>query len=266
MDATSPEATSAHTFLKPTDPPLFELHNRGGRSPIFLFCCHAGRAIPAVLGDLGIDSAALASHIGWDPGGAEITTRLARRLDAPAVLANYSRLIVDPNRVPGAADSIPEVSNGVVIPGNLGLDERAREARLDSLFWPLHRGVADTYEAVSRPHQPGVFVEIHTFTPRLQGGGWRPWEAGVLWNHDRYLAVKLIDALRQGGDCCVGDNQPYSGRDHGFSIDYHTGQHGRRHVSVEIRQDLVDTADGATHWAQVLADALEAALAANGLT
>lgn len=265
MDATSPETYSVPTLLQPTDPALFELHNRESRSPIFLFCCHAGRAIPAALGDLGIDSAALASHIGWDPGGAEITTRLARRLDAPAVLANYSRLIVDPNRVPGAPDSIPEVSNGVVIPSNLELDERARRERLEALFWPLHRGVADLYGAISAPHQPGVFVEIHTFTPRLQGGGWRPWEAGALWNHDADLAHGLIHALRRQGDICVGDNQPYSGRDHGFSIDYHAGRHGRRHVSIEIRQDLVDTADGAAEWAEVVANALEVALAANDL-
>ena len=68
---------------------------------------------------------ALSRHIAWDIGAAELTRRLADRLDAPAVLAGYSRLVIDLNRQPGDPQSILEVSDGVVIPGNVGLDAEA---------------------------------------------------------------------------------------------------------------------------------------------
>src|SRR3546814_20038981 len=63
---------------------------------------------------LGLDEAALARHIAWDIGIAEVTRHLARRLDAPAVLSRFSRLIVDPNRQLDNPTLIPEISDGTV--------------------------------------------------------------------------------------------------------------------------------------------------------
>jgi predicted N-formylglutamate amidohydrolase len=55
----------------------------------------------------------------------------------------------------------------------------------------------------------------------------------------------------------VGDNEPYSGKDpHDFTIDHHGEAEGLPHVSIEIRQDLVDTDDGVQNWGGRLAEAL----------
>ncbi len=60
---------------------------------------------------------------------------------------------------------------------------------------------------------------------------------------------------------CVGDNEPYSGRDpHDYTMDHHGEAARIPHVSIEVRQDLVDTPHGADRWAGVLGDALEAIL------
>lgn len=255
MDASAPKPAGLRPLLGAEDPAVAEIVNPEGRGGYFLLACHAGRAIPASLGTLGLDEAALSAHIGWDIGAADITRRLSRQLDTPAVLANYSRLVIDLNRLPGAIDSIPAESDGITIPGNRDLGNGAREQRIDGLFWPYHNRVAEVFAARWNGGRPCALLAIHTFTPRLNGGLPRPWEVGFLWNRDNRLARPLIRHLRDKG-LCVGDNEPYSGRSFGFSVDYHAGDAGVPHVGIEIRQDLVDTAAGAERWATLLGDAL----------
>src|SRR5215203_4971987 len=101
-------------MLTPTIPPAdhLELFNPSGRASVLVLCDHAGRQIPPELDRLGLSEDALARHIGWDIGAADLTRRLARLLDAPAILNHMSRLVVDPNRRPGTPTSIPEISDG----------------------------------------------------------------------------------------------------------------------------------------------------------
>ncbi len=270
MDATSPLSTGLlptglPSLLGAEDPAVSQMVNPEGPAPLLLLCCHAGQEVPAVLGDLGLDDDLRSRHIGWDIGAEPLTRRLAERLDAPAVLGTYSRLVVDPNRAPGAVDSIPEVSDGVVVPANCGLTEADREQRLHSVFWPYHNAVKEAYGTRCRTNETFALVAIHTFTPRLDGGTLRPWEAGILWNRDARLARPMIEHLSYGAGLNVGDNEPYSGREFGFSVNYHAGDAGRPHVAIEVRQDLLMTEDAADAWATLLADALVHALRDAGL-
>jgi predicted N-formylglutamate amidohydrolase len=82
------------------DPPPFTVINPDGRFPLVLVCDHASNAVPAALKQLGLGQGELARHIAWDIGAAGVTRRLAARLDAPAVLCGYSRLVIDCNRPP----------------------------------------------------------------------------------------------------------------------------------------------------------------------
>ena len=86
-----------------------------------------------------------------------------------------------------------------------------------------------------------------------------PWSAGILWNRDGRLAIPMIRHLQAQG-LCVGDNEPYSGRNGGFSVEYHAGDAGLPHVSIEVRQDLVTSPPDAERWAVRLAGALTEAL------
>lgn len=69
-------------------------------------CDHASNRVPRLLGNLGLEPAQLADHIGWDPGAAEVARRLSGHLDAPLGLSGYSRLAVDCNRPPDSRESI----------------------------------------------------------------------------------------------------------------------------------------------------------------
>jgi predicted N-formylglutamate amidohydrolase len=64
----------------------------------------------------------------------------------------------------------------------------------------------------------------------------------------------------------VGDNEPYSGKHPAdYTIDHHAEAAGLPHVSIEVRQDLVDTEQGAERWAIILDEALRDILADSAL-
>ncbi len=243
-------------LLGPDGPPVFEFLNAEGTAPVLLICDHASPAIPAALGTLGLAADLLKEHIAWDIGAGAVTRRLAARLDAPALLAGYSRLVVDCNRHPAEPASVPEVSDGVVIPGNRGLSDRDRAERVETFFRPYHDAVTNALAGLWRRGTAPALVSVHSFTPSMDGEE-RPWDIGLLWNRDARLAAPLIERLGAWGNLCVGDNKPYSGLEVAYSIDLHGGAAGLPNCVVEIRQDHVSTAEGAERWAGILGDVLE---------
>lgn len=251
--------TDRPPLLGAGDPPPYELVNPAGSTPLLLVCDHASHAIPAALGSLGLDEAVLLEHIGWDIGAAQVTRRLAVLLDAPAVLAGYSRLVIDCNRPPGSPSSIPMVSDGVTIPGNAAVDEAAARARVAACFEPYHQAVEAALADMTARGDP-AFISMHSFTPRFDDFE-RPWHTGILWDRDDRLAKPLIAALAGDPLIHVGENEPYSGRTPTpYSTPRHAEAHGLRHVTVEIRQDLIEHDHGAEIWAQHMAAALRKVL------
>lgn len=241
--------------------PHVELYNPDARAPVLLLCDHAGKEVPEGLAFLGISEEALSRHIGWDIGAAAVTYRLSRLLDAPALLDHVSRLVIDPNRRPYSPTSIPEVSDGCVIPGNQHLPRREVQRRIRTYFLPYHRAVARTIGGFRRRGIVPALVSIHSFTPRFAGED-RPWQVGVLWRGDRRLSAPVLAFLRQRPGLVVGDNQPYSGlREFGYTIEFHAQRTRLPHVMFELRQDEVADEAGAGRYAELLAAALEEPLA-----
>ncbi len=239
----------------------FESANPDGSFPALLVCDHAVNAVPTELRDLGLDGDELARHIGWDPGARAVTLALAEFLDAPALLAGYSRLVIDPNRPPDSETSILECSDGTVIPGNIGLDDRARSERVEAFFLPYHRAIDAALD------EPGARFEalicVHSFTPVLTDNRLpRPWHASVLWaGTQQRFARRIRDALAHTTALNIGENVPYVPRpDLGYTADTHGELRGLPNVLIEIRQDLLEDDASAGHWAGHLADILDAEL------
>jgi predicted N-formylglutamate amidohydrolase len=243
------------TLIGPGEPPPFRVLNPQGRAHALVVCDHASRRIPAALDNLGLDELALNRHIASDIGAGEVAQRLATLLDAPAVLAGYSRLVIDCNRDPGDPTSILAVSDGEFILGNHGLGESAKAERARQFFHPYHDAISRRLGSFARRGIAPALIAVHSFTPIIQDVR-RPWQIGILWDADPRIPVPLIKALRRQG-ISVGDNQPYSGKapaDH--TIDHHAEAAGFPHVSIEVRQDLVDHPEGVERWAGILAGAL----------
>lgn len=254
---TEKKAPPVHTLIGPDDPPPFEIVNAEGKAPVLLTCDHAKPAIPKAMGRLGLDSGALLRHIAWDIGAGEMAATLAKRLDAPAVLSGYSRLLVDCNRPLDAATAIPEEVDGTKIPGNANLSPVEREARAEAFYWPYHNAIAERIRAFRERGIVPAVLSIHSFTPVLDGFE-RPWQIGVLWERDPRIARPLMEILRNRHRLVVGDNEPYAGRDnYGYTMEHHVVAEGLPQVLIEIRQDLIDTRHGVETLAGILGPALE---------
>lgn len=220
-----------------------------------IVCDHASNRVPRALGTLGLSAADLAGHIAWDIGAAAVARRLAGRLGAAAVLASYSRLVVDLNRAPEDSTAHAPISDGRLIPGNLGLTPERKARRRRALFDPYHAAIDAAIAARSAGEVVPACLGVHSFTPRFHGT-LRPWQVGVLWDVDPRIALPLMTGLRSAG-IVVGDNEPYSGRHPAdYSIDTHAEAHGLAHVGIEIRQDLLADQRGQERCARILGDVL----------
>lgn len=248
-------------MLTDREPPPFTVENADGASPIVLACDHASNLVPRALKGLGLVERELNRHIAWDQGAAAVTRGLSERLDAVAVLAGYSRLVIDCNRSPDHETSIAEESDGTTVPGNVDISGEARSARKQALFDPYHEALAGMLERVRGRGRMPVLIAVHSFTPVLAGKP-RPWQVSVLWGYDPRVPVPLLAALRRRGDLVVGDNEPYSGRNrHGHTIKVHGAQTGTPHALIEIRADEVADTTGEARYVDILGGALETVLA-----
>ena len=247
-------------LIQDDEPAAFEVIRGGAERRLIIACDHASRAIPRSLGTLGLADRYLEDHIAWDIGAAAVARILCRRLGGVAVLANYSRLVVDLNRDLDDATAMPAISDGVLIPGNMGLSETQRAHRIGELFKPYHEAVRREIMALTSPDRAPAMISVHSFTPRQHGLA-RPWDMGVLWDADARLALPLMARLRSSGDIRVGDNEPYSGRHPAdYTHDHHAESLGLACAGIEIRQDLVAGPDGQAAWGDRLARALESVL------
>lgn len=251
------DAGAPETVLMEADaPPVIEF-NADGSSPYLLTSDHYGRIIPRRLGDLGVAEAELTRHIAWDIGIAGVAERLSDHLGAHLVAQRYSRLVIDCNRPPGAASSIPLISEATLIPGNDGLTSKSKEARRREIFDPYHRRIGEIIDARLHRGQPTVLVSLHSFTP-VYAGIARPWHIGALYNRDRTLPPLLLQHLRAEGDLVVGDNEPYAASDGtDYTIPVHGEMRGLINTGIEIRQDLIGDQAGQRQWAERLARILE---------
>jgi predicted N-formylglutamate amidohydrolase len=250
------------SLLEPCEPSPVTLDHEAGSSAFFLTCEHAGRVFPRRLGSLGLPEHETLRHIAWDIGIGAVGRQLSGLMDAALILQTYSRLVIDCNRDPDVPSSIPEISELTEIPGNIGISEADRAARIEAIFRPYHDAIAAALDRRAAAGGQTVLVALHSFTPVFKGAS-RPWHVAVLFNRDPRLAHPLAELLRGEADLTVGENEPYRVSDlTDYTIPVHGERRGLPHVEIEIRQDLIADFAGQTAWAQRLARLLPEAYGA----
>jgi predicted N-formylglutamate amidohydrolase len=252
-------------LLAPDEPPPFEILNPSAASPWVINCDHASNRVPRALGTLGLGDADRARHIGWDIGAAAVTRGLVARLDAWAILQNYSRLVIDCNRHLHIASSIPERSENTAVPGNMNLSAEQKLLRQQDVFEPYQGAIVATLDARAAAGRHTLLLAMHSFTP-IYDGVYRPMQAAVLYNRDARLARALYHRLCAEPGLVVGDNEPYHvADDTDYAVPVHAEPRGLPHVELEIRQDLIETEAGQAEWVDRLARLLPLAAADAGV-
>jgi predicted N-formylglutamate amidohydrolase len=232
---------------------------REGRSKFVIVVDHASARIPRRLGTLGLPAGELERHIAWDIGSLAVARQVAAALDAPLVAQNYSRLVIDCNRDPQVASSIPSVGESTPIPGNANLSEQEIAARRAEIFEPYHAHVRALLDERLAAGRATILVAQHSMTDRFKGVR-RNMHAAVLYNRDRRFAGLVLETLRRESALIIADNEPYFVSD---ETDYTIPRHGEAralpHVEIEIRQDLLSDTAGQGEWARRITRALQAA-------
>ena len=244
-------------LIGPNDPPPVTVRNEQGSACLLLTGDHVSNSIPQAMANLGLDEQVLRQHVAYDIGTRKLIHHLSQQLDAPAVLAGYSRLIVDLNRSLADPTLIPEQSDAILIPGNQGLTRQEKTSRVHTFYLPYRAAIDSLIQRFRQHDRVPAFISIHSFTPEMSGKT-RPWHIGLMWDKDPRLPLPLLRKLRAHPDGLnIGDNLPYSGKHQAdYTIDHHAEANGLPHVAIEIRQDLIATEEGAGRLGRILGDSL----------
>ncbi|PLP57321.1 hypothetical protein CYK37_21840 [Mesorhizobium loti] len=222
-------------------------------SPYLLIAEHAGNQVPAPWRNLGLAAPYLATHFAVDLGIDALTRRLSQRLQAPAVVAHYSRLFLDYNRPVEEWDHMRPDLGGIPVPGNLDVSENDRKLRRQVGWEPLEHAIADGARGRK------ALVSIHSFTP-VMGGVRRNVDIGVLWREPSPFVSAILQTVQSRGHAAgliVGDNAPYDWRQAiGYTLNRHGLQQDLPSVYLEVRNDLLTEPDHFEHVSRVLEDSL----------
>jgi predicted N-formylglutamate amidohydrolase len=252
-------ANPTKPLLAPDEPPAFQEFQMEGRSDFIIVADHAGARIPRRLANLGLPGSELKRHIAWDIGALSVARRAAEALDAPLVAQNYSRLVIDCNRDPKVAASIPCISELREIPGNIGLSAEEIAARRTEIFDPYHRRIRELLDRRQAIGRRAILVAQHTMTDVYKGDR-RQMHAAVLYNRDRRFAGAVLEMLRREPHLIIADNEPYFVSDQtDYTIPHHAEARLLPHVELEIRQDLVNDEAGQAEWGIRIARVLQEA-------
>lgn len=196
------------------DPAPYTIYNGDSHYPYIITVEHASNAIPKSLGNLGVGQKDLESHIAYDPYTKQFSLDIADVLGCPVVTSEYSRLVIDCNRLETSHQLIRNESDSVMITGNQNLSDGDILARLNSIYRPYHNAIAQIKEGYQNRNLPFKIISMHSFTPMLNTEGKdRPWDVGFMWDHDDSLSRQFHDFFKKKcPDIRVGLNVPYDAR------------------------------------------------------
>jgi predicted N-formylglutamate amidohydrolase len=249
--------SAGYRLLAADEPAAFFEAGLQGHSNFVIAVDHASRRIPRRLNNLGLPESELQRHIAWDIGALAVARQVAAVLDAPLLAQNYSRLVIDCNRDPRVATSIPLISESIEIPGNAGLSDAEIAGRRTEIFDPYHNRLRTLLDERAAAGRLTILLALHSMT-NVYKGVRREMHVAVLYNRDRRFAGLMLDMLRRESHLIVADNEPYFVSD---ETDYTIPRHGEAralpHVEIELRQDLVGDECGQAEWAFRIARALQ---------
>ena len=242
-----------------SSPHNYQFFNKQCNSKFLLLCDHASNHIPKYISktNLGLKDKDLNRHIAYDIGAKGTALELSTYLKAPLISANFSRLVIDPNRSQEDPTSIMQIYDGTIITGNCNLSETQLNERKKTFYEPYHNTISDFIKNKKKENLTVCLVSIHSFTPQLNLKSPRPWHIGILWDRDTRMSNLVIQEFSKYENICVGQNKPYTGNLKGDTLSQHGTCNKLPHVLIEIRNDLIITKREQKKWAKIIGKVLQ---------
>ena len=198
------------------------------------------------------------THIARDKGCRELTQKLAEKLGCFAIAGKYSRLLIDLNRKEGEEELIVKASDKVLVPGNQNLSSEEINRRIERYYRPYYAKIEKHIDALNACQIKPVVFSVHSFTPQLKGGAFRPWQAGILFHRPQLMASFVFSNLKQKTNKVVAQNVPYDLRRYDTGTAVHFAKmYGLDYALIEIRDDeFADIEKGSTEWTEILSPIL----------
>lgn len=218
---------------------IYDIYNEHAPAPILLVCEHASNHTPAEFSQLGLDKAALTSHMAWDVGALALAKKLSDSLAAPLLHSTVSRLVYDCNRPPEAPDAIVEQGEAYAVPGNQQLSVSARQDRIKRYYRPFQEALAGWLEH----HQPHYLITVHSFTP-IYFGKHREVDLGILHDADSRMAERMLACAEGKYPYVIRCNEPYAAEDGvTHTLREHAVPRGLDNVMLELKSTLLTDAE-----------------------
>lgn len=198
---------------------------------LVISCEHGGNQIPDAYQYLFADhQEVLESHRGWDPGALEIARFLSDHLHAPLFFHTTTRLLIEMNRSLHHPDLYSEYCQTLS-------DEKKKQLVCD--YYEPYRNQVEKYMAEHIQSKENIIhVSVHTFTPVFKGIR-RMVDIGLLFDPDRPEELTFctnwkeqLTALLPAME--VQFNEPYLGKDDGFTTYLRTKFSSSSYVGIEI--------------------------------
>lgn len=197
---------------------------------LILSCEHGGNQIPsAYTRFFKHDRHILNTHRGLDIGALAVARGLKKRLSAPLLYSETSRLLVDLNR----SLHHPRLFSEFTQPANT----ETKHAILNKYYSP-YRNTITRMVAESIAAQQTIFhLSIHSFTPRLNDQI-RTADIGLLYDPARPLEKSfcrnLQRELKAASNLIIRLNYPYRGNADGLTTSLRREFPSDRYIGIEI--------------------------------
>ncbi|MEL6341984.1 MAG: N-formylglutamate amidohydrolase [Myxococcota bacterium] len=233
----------------------YEVYGFPGSGPLLITCEHASNRLPDPLPCTESDRAILQTHWGIDIGARAVCMEMVERSRSTAVMARFSRLVIDPNRHPDRTDLIKPSVENTPLSFNHNLSEADRQHRIAQYHEAYHLAIDRSLTQRRGNGAPLLLLSMHSFTP-IWDRALRTMDVGILFSDFEQEATQLKTLIEDEG-FFVALNAPYSAK---FGLMYaaerHGVNHGVTHLELEINQAQICTPARARYVAERLTRAV----------
>lgn len=227
---------------------------------LLVTCEHAGNRVPrAYAGLFRGKQRLLTSHRGWDPGALDLAATIARRLAAPLLISETTRLLVDLNR---------SVTNRAVFSDvTRRLDAASKQRILEQYYDPHRERVSRSVAGHVTRGRRVVHLAVHTFTP-VRGGNVRRADIGLLYDPARSTETALCAGWRlrlraRQARLRIRSNYPYRGVADGLTTALRRRFSPSLYVGIELEVNQKHFRGARRNWLElkgVIVETLGAAI------